>query len=71
MAYIIQITIPGGMYLGPEKDICQTINADGIIKIEPTNEDNGLANSIIFMVNGEKYYCKETVEELTQLINGK
>lgn len=32
MAYIIQITIPGGMYLGPEKDTLQAINADGITK---------------------------------------
>lgn len=47
MAYIIQITIPGGMYLGPEKDTLQAIS------------------------NSDKYECKETINELTQLINSK
>jgi TRAP-type uncharacterized transport system substrate-binding protein len=69
MAHIITVTIPGGMYNGPDEDTPMDINADNIETIEDDTDEDNLNNSIITMKGGKIILAKETREQVQNIVN--
>jgi hypothetical protein len=68
MAYLIDVTIAGGAYLGPTNDTQISINADRIMKVE--NVQSGeIGTSKITMDDKSVHYVRETQTQLANLTN--
>jgi len=68
MAYLIDVTIAGGAYLGPKNDTKISINADRILKVEDV-QSGQVGVSKITMDDKSEHYVTETRADLAKLTN--
>jgi hypothetical protein len=68
MAYLIEVTITGGVYSGPNNDKKISINADKIMKVEDI-QNGQIGTSKIIMEDKSEHYVTETRADLAKLTN--